>query len=142
MSTFPQLGAPGTCSAQMSAELLEAIRRNESKENLFEVAAKYYEPAVVGMLTGEQEGRGGPLMGIVPHLPEGQILVINSFVTIYYNESGHQVHEYKSLDDLLTTPFACFSPALQSAMKMGEERPWKADGLPHEFPPVVYFKVR
>ena len=71
-----------------------------------------------------------------------QIIVFTSFVTIYYNESGHQVHEYKSLDDLLTTSFACFSPALQSAMKMGEERPWKADGLPHEFPPVVYFKVR
>ena len=142
MSTHQKLGSPGTCSAQFSAELLEALRRNETKEPLFEVASKYYEPAVVGMLTGEQEGRGGPLMGIVPHLPEGQVVVFNTFVTIYYNENGQQVHEYKTIDDLLTMSFACFSPALQSAMKMGETRPWKADGLPHAFPPVIYFKAR
>ena len=126
-------------NAQLPADLQEAIRRNESRENLFEVAAKHYTPAVVGMLTGAQEGRGGPVMGMVAQTSEGQITIVNAFVTMYINADGKHTHEYKSMDDLLATPVACLSRVLQKALEMGATRPWMADGYPREFPPVLHF---
>lgn len=126
-------------NAQLPADLQEAIRRNESRENLFEVASRHYTPAVVAMLTGAQEGCGGPVMGMVAQTPEGRITIVNAFVTMYINADGKHTHEYKSMDDLLATPVACLSRVLQMALEMGASRPWMADGHPREFPPVLYF---
>lgn len=130
---------PIVVTDQVPSELADACAgpQRESAEALFKVASKYYEPVAVGML---QDGiaRGGPLVGIVADTQCGHTMVINGFQVCYYNEEGRLVTEFKSIDDLLGTTFACFSSALQEVMQMGASRPWVAYGWPRAFPPMVW----
>jgi len=113
-------------------------------QKLFEIAGKYVEPHVMGML-GQRPYSGAPVVGVVIHSTDQGYtshVVVNGFLVTYADvENQRMATEYMDMDKLVTfgNRLTVIDGYLMQFLNQQETRPWQEFLPKDKYPPLGVF---
>jgi len=148
MATFSAAQNTHRFQINMPEELADACSPSltppSGPKQLFEIAGKYVEPHVMGMLS-QRPYSGAPVVGVVIHSEDRGYkshVVVNGFLVTYADvESQRMATEYMDMDKLvaLGSQLLVMDGYLAQFLNQQETRPWQEFLPKDKYPPLGVF---